>query len=173
MQIKFEGLVTKSEFEKITKLQYDRALKPAKIICLSIIAIRITFFLVTISCRTTLPKLSSIIAELPFWVFLTFPWWVTVFNRRNKYDDPLNPFKQPVSGYFSDETYSLVTFLSTTINRWEGVTKYWNNQDFLFLYYRGIYLTPFSRSLFSSQEDWNEIIAFLQNRYPKKKRFGN
>jgi hypothetical protein len=173
MQIKFKGLVTKEEYDKVIKFQNDRALRPAKIIVLSIFVLRIIYFLVNLSCRTTLPKISSILAELPLLIFLTFPWWIPLFNKRNKYGDPLNPYNQPISGNFSDVDFSMVTFLMDSTIRWEGVTKYWNNEDFLVLYYRGLNITPLPRSLFSSKEDWDELITFLENRYPKKKRIGN
>jgi hypothetical protein len=106
-----------------------------------------------------------------FVLLLTFPWWVPLVNK-NKTQYSSNDFRYPISGEITEQNLIMNSKNIRSTVQWDGIKKYIKADDILMLFVQKRAFSILTKSMFYSEEDWNQIVKFLETRYSKNhKRF--
>jgi hypothetical protein len=172
MEINFSGLITKKEFVNAIKIHYNQQLKRTKLffgIILVIFACSIlsTVFLL-ISENTTIQKPYLIPLMLIPLILLTYPWWIPLLSGRS-YDKKENGYNGPIHGSINDQGITIFTKLANANLYWSAYSSYILKDNLLLLYQSKNCFNIFTRSLFTSDEDWQKSIIFISQKLPVKK----
>jgi hypothetical protein len=164
MQIKYEGLITKEEFDKAIRIYYDQELRIWKFVCASIILLFIIAFLLQFFNILILSSPSSMVEMFIFILLLTFPWWVPLVNK-NKNQYSTNEYRYPISGEITEQNLIMNSKNIRSTVQWDGIKKYTKEDDILMLFFQKRAFSILTKSLFYSEEDWNQFINFLKTKY--------
>jgi hypothetical protein len=170
MKIQFSGLVSKDEYTNVVKYNFQKRIRSTSIL----FGIILFFFLAGILVMAfSTPDFFSrkilqfLPAMLGLLAFLSYPFWVPLFFAKGYYQ-PTNFYQYPISGEISEEMITLVTHSVSSSFQWNFFTKYDRCQDIVLLYNGKTSLSIFSRSLFASDEDWNNFIELVKTNLKKK-----
>ncbi len=170
MKIIFSGSISKQEYLKAIKFNYEKSLRGTKIL----FGIILFFFVFSIIFLTIVQPaffpqkfLYFLPAMVGLLVFFSFPFWLPLFFA-NSYERPENIYRYPVSGEIDEDEILLVSNSARSTLQWNFYTKYNFYKDMVLLFRGNNSLDIFSRSLFSTEEDWQSFIELAKTNIGKQ-----
>jgi hypothetical protein len=166
MHIEFNGLITKKEYRRVFSLHYSgRRLVRFFFIGLFFLLLSV-FGLISNILRHS--NFSYFIISLVFGAALcSYQWWLPLLSARS-YNNPKNFFNQPIHGVIDDNGFSIETALVSGTTKWALFEGYRYKDDLLLIYQNKNCFNILTRPLFVSDDDWNILLTFLKNRFPKQ-----
>jgi len=170
MEILFSGSISKQEYLKAIKLNYEKSLRGTKIlfgIILIVFLMSMMFLAIARPALFSEELLYFFPAIVGLIVFFSFPFWLPLFFA-NSYDRPENIYRYPVSGEIDEEEIQLVSNSARSTLKWNFYTKCHFSKDLVLLFRGNNSLDIFSRSLFSTEEDWQSFIKLAKTKIENK-----
>jgi hypothetical protein len=170
MKITFSGSISKQEYLKAIKFNYEKSLRGTKILFgIILFSLLTSIIILAIVQPAFFPQkfLYFFPAMLGLLAFFSFPFWLPLFFA-NSYERPENIYRYPVSGEIDEEEILLVSNSARSTFQWNFYTKYYFYKDMVLLFHGNNSLDIFSRSLFSTEEDWQSFIQLVKTKIKNK-----
>jgi len=166
MQINYQGQVYKPDFAKAIKLHNGRIVLVQKIIFgLFMFLFTISILIGIIYSPGSLPLPYVIAMFIPL-VFLTLPWW-NEYMQINMYQSSANIYKEEISGIIDEKGFTINSVKMKVNYLWDAIIKIQKTDDIVLLYQSKNCFNILTRSLFASEEEWSQLVAFLDDRFSK------
>ncbi len=169
MQIKFSGQVTRKEYTRAITAHYHPQFKWTKILSGVVIVFGILSLIFSaIDQRPDRPQ-TPVQIIVPFLIFMTFPWW-TPFIQSLSYNNKGNIYHSPISGVIADEGITVINQNMKTNFLWSAFTHYIEKDGLIMIYQGKNCFNIFTRSLFTTAEEWDQFRNLLSDKYSNKQR---
>jgi Ca2+/Na+ antiporter len=166
MNISFEGQITKEDFRiayQISIKQRIGILRWLLMLCLVISCLMVAL-LILVSGRIQVENVLLLLASVL--LVLLFAFLPRLAAR--SYNKEGNDYRFPIHGTISDEGLFLSTRNSEGTVKWTAFTGYACSGDRLLLFRGKRMFNMLTRDLFSSEEEWDQVIDFIEERIPGK-----
>lgn len=163
MQINYAGKVTKNEFLKALLLIYKKFRVYKWIMGISL-AILVLLSIILI-IQGSIELKNNLLYYLPGGLFpiiaLTFPWWLP-YLQLSVYDQPGNIYRNNVFGVITENEITINGSNQKSTFPWQAFTKYKIADDILLLFQGKNCMNIFTKSMFTSQTDWEAFISLIK-----------
>jgi len=166
MQIQFSGKVSKNEYIKCLLL-HNLQLKALKWF--------FGFFLIVFSVSIIYLSINGVVTFsyifpgfLGMLVFLSFPWWLP-YLQLSSFDKEGNFYKNNVLGLINETGITLKGGAISSHVQWSAYTFFRSTSEILLLYQGKNAFSIFTRSMFSTQADWENFISLAKEKVSFKK----
>jgi hypothetical protein len=158
MNIPFTGLITKKDFEIGAQLALKERLGALRWLLLFLIVLcSLSVIFICIVNRTIpIDNFLLIVASITLACFFIFLPKIVAQN----YDKEGNEYRFPIHGIVSDEGIYISSKNSEGLVKWGAFTNFALKDDRLLLFRGKQFYNLLTRSLFSSDEEWNQVVDF-------------
>ena len=169
MEIQFKGSLTRDDYRKLLMQNNARYIRLIVFFGLFLLIISFLLLYPIISDPTALADTDWVMRRLlrivPGFVLyvavITYPWWISTlsFNQKG------NIYRKGISGIFNESGFEISNDEGLNIRfAWDALVNYQIINGFIKLYQNPNSFYVFKRSMFTSQDDWDQLIALIKEK---------
>jgi hypothetical protein len=163
MQVRFNGQVTKKEFQRAQKLMFDRVMMSTRIFFGAVLVL-ITGTLLWAIATGNLSLQKYYLPILFFYLLFTFPWWFPLLLR-SAYDKQGNIYHGPIHGLINENEVVTEGKNQKFKASWADLKGYKQANDLIVIFQGKTGFNVFTRALFASDADWAHLAELLRNKF--------